>query len=197
MASDKTTIWIVLIGIVILLAFGAMIQKQYSLFSTMSGATMTRTVPSSVQPNSQFTITYSVSGVSGKWGVSIVDSVSGGCTFPAGTTLKSVLLSDEGTTKTIQVTAPSSGSCIFTGDYKFGTDAIIKFPDDTVIISSSAETPSTPSETTPTPSTPSETTPSFDLNQVLFKIGNFDVTLLMLIIGALILVMLFSLNSIK
>lgn len=135
MASDKSIVWIVLIGIVVVIALGGLLQDKYDFFS-ISGTTMTRSVPSSVQPNQQFTVTYSVSGAPKKWGASIVDSVSGGCTFPAGNTLKSVLLSDEGNTKTITIKSPSSGSCTFIGDYQFGTEAIKNFLDQTTIISS-------------------------------------------------------------
>ena len=128
--NDNTILWVIGIAIfIVLLISGFKIE-----FFTVSGATMTRTVPSSVQPNQQFTVTYSVLGASGSWGASIVDSVSGGCTFPAGNTLKSVLLSDEGNTKTITIKAPSSGSCTFTGDYQFGTEAIRNFQNSVVTI---------------------------------------------------------------
>jgi len=104
--------------------------------SFVSAISMTRDVPSTVTIGGTFTLTYTVSGAIGTWGASIIDSISGGCTFPDGTTsYKSVMLSPDGNTKSITITAPSSGSCVFSGDYKFGTDPIVSFPSATVTIS--------------------------------------------------------------
>ena len=121
-----------IIAIILIIALGIfiylMIQQPQSTPPTTPPQTdeMTRTGPSTVEPGSTFIITYTVKRT-GKWGASIVDSVSGGCQFPAGTQLKTVMLSDEGTTKTIQVTAPQSGTCTFTGNYKFGNEPIKNF----------------------------------------------------------------------
>ncbi len=103
-------------------------------FAECGSGELTRIVPSSVSPNSQFTVTYS-SNRQGKYGVIIVDSVSGGCKFQSGKTeYKNVIISENGpTSETVSVTAPSSGSCIFSGDYNYNIP-IIKFPDQTVQI---------------------------------------------------------------
>ena len=103
--AKNNTIWIVFIGIAIVLVLGGMLQKNYDIFSITGNEVLTRSAPSSVQPSSSFNVVYTASGVGGKWGASVVDSVSGGGKFPVGTTLKSVMLSDEGSTKTIKVTA--------------------------------------------------------------------------------------------
>jgi len=98
--------------------------------------TMTRTAPSTVQPGQTFTLTYTAIGVSGMWGATIVESATGGCTFPSGgSTYQSAMLSDDGLTKTVSITAPQSGSCTFGGDYKFGEFAVKAFPGKTVTIS--------------------------------------------------------------
>ena len=104
--------------------------------ATITGSeTMTRTLPSTVNPSSTFTVTYTAIGTSGSWGASIVDSVSGGCKFPSGGTLyQDVMLSDAGTTRTVQVIAPSSGSCTFTGDYKYGDKPTKLFTSQTVSV---------------------------------------------------------------
>lgn len=180
--ADKSIIWIVVIGIAVVLVLGGMLQKSYNIFSVLGSETITRTIPSSVQPNQNFNIIYSVSGVSGIWGASIIDTVSGGCKFPDGSELKSVMLSTEGTAKTIAVTAPSSGSCTFHGDYKFGTASIKDFEDITITISTSAQETEEEEEEGET----GEQEIPFDINMVLFKIGNFNVTLLILV-GAIIL----------
>lgn len=132
MAKQNNLIWIVL-GIAILLIVTTGFKPE--LFA-ISGATMARSVPSQAEPSETFEIVYSVSGASGKWGASIVDSVTGGCKFPDGSaTLKTVMLSTEGSVKRITVTAPvSSGTCTFSGDYKFGTEATKDFSDSTVNI---------------------------------------------------------------
>lgn len=94
---------------------------------------MKREVPLEVNPGETFEITYSTDKT-GKWGVIIVDSVSGGCKFPAGIEYKSVMLSNGINSQTVKVTAPLSGSCTFSGDYNFGSDPIKNFGDQTVNI---------------------------------------------------------------
>lgn len=127
-----------IIIVVLVLIVGAFFYFQYqspppSQTQTTSGE-LTRTIPSSVNSKQTFQVTYS-SNKQGKWGVIIVDKVSGGCKFSNGKTeYKSVMLSENGPqTETVQVTAPSSGSCIFSGDYNFA-EPIIKFQDQTVQI---------------------------------------------------------------
>ena len=85
------------------------------------GESMDRSGPSTVTPGQTFQVTYTAQDTSGDFAASIIDTVSGGCQFPAGDELRTVMISDEGTIKTVSVTAPSSGSCTFIGDYKFGT----------------------------------------------------------------------------
>jgi len=105
------------------------------LFVITGDETMTRDIPDLVNPSSTFQVTYTAVGTSGSWGASIVDSVTGGCTFPDGSTeLRTVMLSADGDTKTLTMTAPASGSCTFNGDYKFGTFPEVDFPLGTVTI---------------------------------------------------------------
>ncbi len=92
-----------------------------------------RSVPLEVNPGETFEIIYS-SDKAGQWGVIIVDGVSGGCKFPAGIEYKSVMLGDGSDLQVVEVTAPSSGSCTFHGDYNFGSNPIKDFPDQTVKI---------------------------------------------------------------
>ena len=101
--------------------------------------TMTRTGPSTVQPGTSFQVTYTAVGATPPWFISLEDSVSGGCQFPAGDTLRTVMLSDEGNTKQITITAPSSeGTCIFHGDYMYGDFPALNFADLTVSVSGDA-----------------------------------------------------------
>lgn len=110
-----------------------------------------RTVPSTATGN--FQVTYQASGTSGQWGASIEDSLTGGCTFPSGsTTYKTVMLSEDGNSKTITINAPSSATCTFTGgDYLFGTCNIGTFSDDSITIGTGD--PCTDSTWTPATST--------------------------------------------
>jgi len=95
--------------------------------------TMTRSVPLSVEKGETFTVTYDVIGASGNYFVSVVDTVTGGCT-PIGE--HSFFIADDYAFKqseSFTYTAPSIiGECTFIGDYKFGEFALIQFGTDTV-----------------------------------------------------------------
>jgi len=131
---DKTGI-IIIVLILIAGAFFYFQSKGINSGVQSTSGELTRTVPSSVSPGQTFIVTYS-SNKQGKYGVIIVDSVSGGCKFQSGKTeYKSVVLSENGpTSEIVQVTAPLSGSCTFSGDYNFANEPIIKFPDQTIQI---------------------------------------------------------------
>ena len=126
-----------LIIVIVALVVGAIFYLQPKMqingnMQTTSGE-LKRKVPLEVNPGETFEVTY-LSDKTGKWGVIIVDSVSGGCKFPAGTEYQSVMLSNGINSQIVEVTAPSSGSCTFHGDYNFGSDPIKKFEDQIVII---------------------------------------------------------------
>jgi hypothetical protein len=140
--------------------------------SFISAATMTRTGPSTAESGKTFQITYQVTGT-GTWGASITDSVTGGCKFPDGTSsYKDVMLSSSGNTRTITITAPSSGSCAFSGDYKFGIEAIKTFPSLTTTISTCT-----------------------DCDDCTFKISTFCVKLWMIIALVIAIILLFVLRK--
>ncbi len=112
---------------------GQSIQSEVEIQST-SGELM-REVPVEVDSGRKFIITYSTDRT-GNFAIIIEDSVSGGCKFPNGETdYKSVMLS---TTQPIEITAPSSGSCTFSGDYNFiseeSVEEIKEFGEQTVKI---------------------------------------------------------------
>lgn len=192
------------------------------LISSVSAAMMVRSIPSTASPSSSFQVTYTASDISGNWGASIVDNVLGGCTFPDGSNqLRTVMLSTEGNTKTITVNSPPSGSCTFSGDYKFGEDSIVDFTDGTIIFTTvdcntNSDCPqnvcfgmscennvciqntgtSSPCDGAVWQDYPTCSwdefncngeTPSFELDYVLIKIGDFEITILiaLLIFGGL------------
>ena len=123
-ANDKTWIVVFLVSILLLLALGGFLQKNYNLFSITGNEQLTRQTPGTVTAGQTFIVNYTASGASGNWGVSILDNVTGGCMFANGNQLKSVLLSPT-TTQSVQVIAPQTvGSCTFLGNYQFGTTAV-------------------------------------------------------------------------
>ncbi len=199
MNKQNNTIFWIIGGI--LIAF--LVGSQLGLFA-IGGASMTRSVSSTASPGQKLSVTYTASA-SGTWGASIVDSVSGGCKFPDGSSqLKTVMLSADGNSKTIKVTAPSSGSCTFSGDYKFGTEAIKNFLGKTVTITIgngnsngngdgingdgngngiNGNGVNGNGENGDGIINGNGEVPTFDLGMVLFKIGDLNVTLLMLLIS--------------
>ncbi len=131
MAKDNLGIIIIVVLIV-----GAFFYFQPSINNgenQVGNGELKREVPLEVNPGETFKVTYSTDKT-GKWGVIIVDSVSGGCKFPAGIEYQSVMLSNGFNSQIVEVTAPSSGLCTFSGDYNFGSDPIKNFPDQTVDI---------------------------------------------------------------
>jgi hypothetical protein len=107
---------------------------EFATCPTVVTGDLIRGVPLSVSPGQKFNVNYT-SNKSGKWGVIVVDHVSGGCTFEGGSTQsKQVILSEYGPhTEILKVNAPSSGSCTFYGDYNFDEN-IIKFANQTVSV---------------------------------------------------------------
>ncbi len=132
----------VIIAIVILALVGALFYfKPFGtgIFAVTGAETVSRTLPSSVEKGSTFSLSYTANGVSGTWGGTVVDAVSGGCTVSVSgiqkTSLQFAMLSDLPNPLAYTVTSPSSiGSCVFTGDYKFGSYSTINMPTQTVSI---------------------------------------------------------------
>jgi hypothetical protein len=130
--NTKIVLNVAIVAILIIILGGSL-----GLFAVTGNESLSRSVPSTVSPGQTFTVTYTATGTSGTWGNSIEDSVSGGCKFPSGSsTYKTVMLSDDGNTKSIQITSPQSGQCVFTGDVKFGESAVKNMPNSVVTISS-------------------------------------------------------------
>jgi hypothetical protein len=131
--NSKVLVWILVFAIILFLIFG----KQIGIFSA-TGGVVTRTVSdNSVSAGDKIIVTYTASATSGEYGVSIIDTISGDCTFPDGTHVyKDVILSDGVLTRSLEVTIPAQiyKACIFSGDYKFGTDNVVEFEDEEISI---------------------------------------------------------------
>ncbi len=107
------------------------------LAMAMTGTeTVTRSVSTStVAPGGTFTLSYTANGVSGSWGATLLENIQGGCTVSGKTQLQFAMLSDLPNPLTYTVQAPSSNAnCVFHGDYKFGSFAVVPFTDATVVV---------------------------------------------------------------
>lgn len=119
------TLVIILIGIVL---FGSL---GLGLFSVTGNERMARSFNSLVDPGATVIVTYIVSGTSGNWGASVIDTLT--CPGIANQEKKFVIISDEGT-KTIQYTLPNTEgtTCTFTGNYVFGDKTLFNFNTQTI-----------------------------------------------------------------
>lgn len=125
-AKNRNVLIIIAIVGIALFAFSG--QKQ--LFAANQPPTsITRDVPSEADTNSQFKISYEPNGGSGKWGVSIVDELSGNCEYNGGKEIKQVFLSEG---REITVDTGSEGECTISGNYKINDENPRNFQDDTV-----------------------------------------------------------------
>lgn len=156
--TDNNLILFILIGIVIVLLVGF----NTGLFSISSESSIIRTIPNSVLPGQTFEVTYSTSST-GKWGASIQENITGGCYIDGKTSLKFVMMSDLPNPLIYTVTAPNSGSCTFSGDYKFGSETVKPFSDSIIIISAS---PTSTNVTTPSTEIPKPKNTSFDITSM-------------------------------
>jgi hypothetical protein len=155
------------------------------------------------------TITFTaVPQTTGNWGVTIQASLTGGCTFPSNSnSYQSVMLSDDGTTKTINLNVPSGSSCTFSGDYLFtttsGNQALQNF--NNLLISGTSPpinptpTPTSSPASSPSPSpslTPSNNSEGFclqfadDILGNVFKENDCQTNSIFLIIGVIIIIVL-------
>ena len=103
-----------------------------SSLSFVSAATFTRNVPSSINPDSTFTVTYSTSGATGKWFVAWEEAITGCAPSSYKDFMASETAGDKTITKTF--TAPSSGSCTFSGSYQFTNEEKADFPQTTITV---------------------------------------------------------------
>lgn len=130
--NNKNIIFGILVFAIIIFFF---LGNSAGVFSSVGG-TVTRDVsPSKVRTGDTISLIYTISGT-GAYGVSILDSVTGGCTFPDGEIeFRTVVLSEDSQKVILNIKAPESPTtCTFKGDFKFGTQNIIKMVDDVVII---------------------------------------------------------------
>lgn len=132
--ENEFTIIVIIIIIGLIIAVIGFTNGSSFLGAVTGSETMTRTLPSSVAKGSTFTLTYNAVGTSGDYGVSVQDSISGGCTVTSMSNWKFVLTSPA-TTYQLTVTAPNNPTtCVFSGDYKYGDKAQVNFPSQSVVV---------------------------------------------------------------
>ena len=138
-----------LIFIVAAIIIAAFILPKSGLFVISGTETMTRTASATtVNPGATFSLSYTAVGTTGAWGGTVSDTITGGCTISGKTALNFAMMSDLPNPLTYTVTAPASGSCTFTGDYKFGTFDIKSMPNTIVTVSGGNCLPTTNCEAT-------------------------------------------------
>lgn len=137
MVNNNKQIWIGILLFAIIVFF--FLGRGVGVFSSIGG-NVERTIPSKISAGNSFPVTYTISGT-GAYGVSILDTISGGCSFKdIGTPYKGIVLSDEPQVVTLVVTTPSTSAiCTFNGDYKFGEQSITKLASDSIIVVSGSE----------------------------------------------------------
>ena len=133
--KSKKLLWIIGgIALIIVIMNGNNFKLNNTQVVTGS-ETMTRTSNSQVNAGSTFDVTYTAVGATGQWGATIIEDVTG-CT-PAYKETLFIHDTGDANTKSVTYTAPSSGSCTFTGNYQFGSQSIKTFTSKTVTICTS------------------------------------------------------------
>jgi hypothetical protein len=81
MTAQKDKTIMILVIAIMLIVIGMFVQKSYDIFAVTGGESLTRTVPNTVNPGEQFSVTYQTSGApADKWFVAWEESITGGCT---------------------------------------------------------------------------------------------------------------------
>ena len=123
--AKEDLIWIVIV-ILITGAFYFYYSPEQSLndysnnIQTTNG-NLKREIPLEVNPGENFEIKYIVEPSPSFKVAAIEDTVLGGCTFSGGENVYKTIVFDSGEI-VVKVTAPSSGSCTFSGEYGYADD---------------------------------------------------------------------------
>lgn len=121
MAKNNNLIWIwIVVAVVAILLIG----PKLGLFTITGQETIVREFPSPVDAGRNQGINYRVSGASGKWAVSIVDTLK--CPGFSDIIKKTVMISDVGTSLIVFFQLPDEEgiTCTLVGDYKFGDKSV-------------------------------------------------------------------------
>jgi hypothetical protein len=120
--NNNNTIAIIAVVAVLILAGIYMSGNMPKFIGAVTGTeTINRVLPASAGKGTTFPVTWNLNGASGQYGVLIVDTLTGGCTFSDGSTKYEGVILNPDTSKTLTVTAPTaSGSCTLTGSYSLG-----------------------------------------------------------------------------
>jgi hypothetical protein len=126
----KNKLVFLVIGILII---GALIGNSLGLFSITGNERMSRYITSNTaDPGETITISYTVTGTSGQWGATVIDTMT--CPGIGNQEKKFVVISDEGIAKTMTFTLPNAEgvTCTLTGNYQFGDKSLLNFPTQTI-----------------------------------------------------------------
>ena len=117
-----------------------LIGPKLGLFVITGQETIVREFPSPVDAGTNQGINYKISGASGKWAVSIIDTLK--CPGYSDITKRTVMISDVGTSLIVFFQLPNEEgiTCTLVGDYQFGDKPIKSIPTQTIqIISCNTE----------------------------------------------------------
>ena len=116
--------------IVVIVVLALFLLPKYGLYFIITGTeTITREYPLIVDAGANPGIEYKVSGASGQWAASIVDTLK--CPGYPDITKKSVIISDMGTSLIVlgyQMPDENGITCTLVGDYMFGDKPIKNLP---------------------------------------------------------------------
>ncbi len=124
--TKQNNLWV----IVVIVAFVLFLFPQHGLYFIITGAeTITREYDPVVEAGANKGIKYKVSGASGDWAASIVDTLK--CPGYPEVTKQAVIISDMGTSLIVtgyQMPDENGITCTLEGDYMFGDKPIKNFP---------------------------------------------------------------------
>jgi hypothetical protein len=134
--AKNNSMWAILVIIAIVGLLFYFKPFGTNIFALTGTETMTRTLPSTAEKGSSFSLTWNLVGSpTAPYGIFMDDVMTGGCKFSDGSTRYQGILFNPETTKTLVVTAPAAvGTCTFTGSYSLGNISTKSFTTQTVSI---------------------------------------------------------------
>ncbi len=126
--QNNLGIWVIVMILIVLFL------PKYGLFFVITGEErMTRSMVSPVEPGKTHGVNYKVSGVSGNWAVSIVDTLK--CPGQSDITKRIVMISPGTSLISLWARVPDTETtCTLSGNYQFGDKPIRNFATRTIIV---------------------------------------------------------------
>lgn len=126
MKKDAYLNILIVVGVAALIFF--FFSGNLELFAAANYGSVTRTAPTSISPGQTFTVTYSTVITNPvRYVAAVEETITGGC---SPTSKKLLFINEQGTgeSQAVTYTAPSSGTCTFTGTYEFANGISMALP---------------------------------------------------------------------